>query len=320
MMHATVMAPGNANRERTSDAPLIRTSMRVCWQAADLPRPGDALLSAGGRRVYRIRRVKLLHHAPLSPKPRLALTVTRHGREAGPAAEGGTLHPWIATKRPEQAKPSSVPRPVPAIAPRPTADDLSRTARDARIASEQATPPRSDPATWDDPLDALATKSPKQVKGRRRGDVLGRYSRRGTNVTRDHVEAAHRFRLDWDVARIGLSGGNPLADKVGGAKPGPCLGPTKLAARRASAEREVARILRRLGPAASARMLFVVVENRDIAAWCCMFRDHYGVKKPDPKLELGRLLAALDQVAESYGVDSARDRAKAAAASPDCRG
>ena len=295
------------------DAALVRRSLRVCWSGLALPRPGDALLSPAGRRVYRIRRVKLLHHAPGSSKPRLLLTVTRHGRETLPGGKVGILHPWAVTTRPVQALPPSVPQPVPPITPGPTVDDLARIAKGARIASEQAVPPKSDLATWDDPEDLMRTRSPKQVKGRRRGDVLGRSQRRGTDVTRDHVEAAHRFRLDWDVAHIGLSGGNPLQEKVGGSAAGPSSGPTKLATRRAAAEREVSRVLKRLGPAASARMLFVVVENRDIAAWCCMFRDHHGVKKPDPKLELGRLLAALDQLAENYGVNSERDRVKACA-------
>ena len=108
-----------------------------------------------------------------------------------------------------------------------------------------------------------------------------------------------------------FTGMNPLADKVGGTKPGPVLGPTKLATRRAAAEREVQRVLRRFGPAASARLLWVIVENKEISAWCCMFSEHHGVKKPDAKLEFGRLLAGLDQLAEHYGVNSERDRKQA---------
>ena len=187
------------------------------------------------------------------------------------------------------------------------------------MASEAALPPKSDAATWDDPEDAVQTRTPKQVKGRRRGDVLGRSYRRGTSVTRDHVEAAHRFRLDWDVAHIGLSGGNPLQEKVGGAGPGPSSGPTKLATRRAMAEREVQRVLKRLGPAASARLIWVVIENKEIPAWCSMFREHYGVKKPDTKQEFGRMLAGLDQLAEHYGVDTNSDRLRAARASLERR-
>ena len=294
--------------------PIDRRTMRVCWISDVLPRPGDALVSSAGRQTYRIRRVKVLHHAPLSDKPRLQLTVTRHGKDAGTSTVTGQVLPWAMTTPPPRILPPSTPKPVPPVSSSPSVDERSITARTARIASEDATPPKSEASVWDDPFGTANTKVPKQIKGRRRGDVLGRYSRRGTNVTRDHVEAAHRFRLDWDVAHIGLSGMNPLADKVGGTKPGPVLGPTKLATRRAAAEREVQRVLRRFGPAASARLLWVIVENKEISAWCCMFSEHHGVKKPDPKLEFGRLLAGLDQLAEHYGVNEARDKAKEARA------
>ena len=292
------------------DAALVRRSLRVCWSGLALPRPGDALLSPAGRRVYRIRRVKLLHHAPGSSKPRLLLTVTRHGRETLPGGKVGILHPWAVTTRPVQALPPSVPQPVPPITPGPTVDDLARIAKGARIASEQAVPPKTDVSAWVDPEGAINTRSPKTVRGRRRNNAIWRLHARGSDITADHLEAGLRFQLDWDAARLGYTSGNPLQEKVGCTSAGPVTGPSKLATKRQVAAREVNRLLRFIGPAAVGLTVAVLIDNLDIASWCNREAARTGKKKRDSKKETGRLLAIMDSIANFYSIDSARDRVK----------
>ena len=193
-------------------------------------------------------------------------------------------------------------RPMPAMAfsPLPTVDEKAKWARDLRLASEKLPPRHADVSSWPDPDDTLRTRSPKQVKGHRRGDVLGRLHRRGEDVTRDHLEAALSFRCDWDVAQLGYSPGDLLQEWVGGSA-GPSAGPSLAARTRAAKEREVRRVLAAVGPSATPLLLWVAVGNRDLASWCADQAAQHG-RKPDPKKVLGRLLATLDRLVDFYGV------------------
>lgn len=211
-----------------------------------------------------------------------------------------------------------MPQSVSKSKPAPLLTELQRAsaARDARLAGEVHLPAHADESRWDDPDDQVNTRSPKQVRGYRRGDALGNLHRRGTDVTRDHMEAAHLFRVDWDIAALGLSGADPLAERVSGSAAGPALGPPAAAVVRAEKQREVSRVIRFVGPAAVPILLAVVVENHDVATWCRTLDAAAPPNTPkrDAKKELGKLLALLARLAEYYGIDEARDRAKQARA------
>lgn len=284
-----------------------RQALRVCW-SGPLPCSGDALVSEDGETVHLIHRVQVLHRAEQSPKPRLLLSVTRQDARTGPW--GDRLHPWGRTTPPARlaaiAEPLAVPVPV---RPLDTVDARAKQARDKRLASEQAPPARTGAKTaWDDPEDAVNTRSPKQVRGYRRDDVLGHMANVGCDVTRDHLIAARMFRVDWDIAKIGLSGSDPIQDRVGGSLPGPVTGPTRNQAKRAQTERNVARCLRVMGAAAVPLLLHVVIQNGDIASWCRLNAE----RKPNRAKEMGWLLGILTRLAEFYGVNSSRERLKEA--------
>lgn len=196
---------------------------------------------------------------------------------------------------------------VPLVARTPdTVDTRAKQARDRRIASEQAPPAKAGMSVWDDPSDTLQTKTPRQVRAYRRGDVLGHMARTGCDIDKDMLIASRMFQVDVDVARIGFSPSGNLSDRVGASPPGPSLGPSKNCVARAAKEREVRRVLNCLGAAAAEMVVFVAIHNRDIAAWCRL--------QPGERLnrtkEMGKLLAAFRHLAEIYGVNSERDRVK----------
>lgn len=298
----------------TRDTPPS-TALRVCWAGAN-PMPGDGLQKSA-RVAYRIRSVKVLHRAELSPKPRLLLTVTR--LETG-GAVSGTVHPWERTARPSSGPSRLAPDPKPLrtmTAPERaargllTSEERARTAREKRLVSEQDIPAKADPSAWSDPSDTVNTRSPRQIKGHRRGDWLGKqYRRQNTDITRDHVEAASRFRCDWDVAQFGLSAGDVLARGFVGGGFGPSAGPTAAASARAVADREVRRVLAAIGPTAAPLLIWTVCENRDVRSFCMAQSELLG-EKQDEKKAFGRLLGVLDRLAEHYGINERRDRVKA---------
>lgn len=226
------------------------------------------------------------------------------------------------------ARPSPSP-PSSADAPASSFDRRVARAREAQEAAEierlaalqesrhdtGAGPPKSDDAQWPDPADTPNTRSPKVVRGRARGAVLRRLHARGDDITRDHLEASIRFACAWDAARFGFTAPGGAADGGGGGF-GPRLEPPKHAQQREAQARDVRRVLAFVGPAAEPLLIGVVIEDLDIAAWC----DREATRRPDgrrpdPKKALGRLSAILDRLAEYYGIDERRDRAKAARAS-----
>ena len=280
--------------------------LRVCW-TGPLPRPGTVLDGRAAGTAYVVRSYVVLHTLDNSPKPRLLLHVTKH-REAIPA--NGAIHlPWSVTTPPPQ--PSAVKPPRrhkrPPVATTPEA--RSATARARRLAAEAASPPKADLSVWDDPDDRVNTRTPKQVRGHRRGDILGRMHRKNSDVTRDHVEAAHAFRVEYDIARIGLSSGDALAERVGG-NAGPSSGPTARATVRASKQRSVSAALACVGEEAVPLLLWVLIANRDVPSWCG-FCQGESRKRPAVIQELNKLLATLSRLVIFYGIDGTRDRLNA---------
>lgn len=172
--------------------------------------------------------------------------------------------------------------------------------RDPRDAAPTHAPAHADPATWNDPNDTLRTRRPREVRGYRRGDLLALLQRRGNReISTRHVEAARLFRVEWDVARYGLTGtGQGTGIFV---RPSPRSGPTAADHRRELAKREVDRVLLAVGTSAVPLLLWVVILNRDVKSWCDEEAKRLGeTLRPDPKKVFGRLLAVLDRLAEHF--------------------
>lgn len=285
--------------------PAARKALRVCW-SGDLPKRGDQLTSAAGRETYNLCKVTVLHRAEMSSKPRLLLSVTRDACLALPI--GCIVHGWERTAAPVRpAVPANDRGLAPVvITPAPGVDQLSRQARDRRLVSEQATPAKAVMSVWDCPEDRSVTKTPKQIRSYRRGDVLGHMARSGCDVSRDMLLASRLFQCDVEIARLGFASGGSLTDSAGRQPPGPSLGPSKACEARAAKERDVRRTLACLGPAAAEIVVWVTIHNGDIASWC----RHHKDKNLDRKKEMGRLLAGLTHLAEVSGIDSERERVK----------
>jgi hypothetical protein len=158
-------------------------------------------------------------------------------------------------------------------------------------------PPHADVALWPDPEDS--ERPPRHVRGYRRGDVLGWLRRRGNQeISRAHILAAREFRHHFDVARYGLSGsGRDVSVRI---QPAPRTSPLRSDVLRQASLREVGRVYGAVGEAAWPLLLWVVVLDRDVRAWCDDAAMRVGVR-PDERKAFGRLLAVLDRLAEHFG-------------------
>ena len=287
-----------------------RRVLRVCWNTGH-PKPGEVLVAKNGRDAFLIHAVRALHHAPASRKPRLALTTSAITIDQRP--KGAALHAWLNTEPPSPPLPLATAPPAAKPKPRqPSVDDRAAAMRARRLASDAAPPAKADEARWDDPEDKVNTRSPKQVRGYRRADGIATLAKKCPDVTRDHVEAARMFRVDWDIAQLGLSGSNAYAERMGVVAAGPTLGPSAAATRRSAKEREVRKVLSVIGLGAAPLLLWVVVQGRDVNAWCADQAMRHAGRKPDRKKVLGGLLATLTRLAEIYGVDERRERLREA--------
>lgn len=294
--------------------------LRVPWSGL-LPNPGDWLMSATGHQAYRIEAVQPIL-AGDDASPRLSLLVTAQDVATG-LHKGMVVHAW------QRTRPNLVARAAPVsdailspalqsipgfpaldatIMPQLSVDQRSMAARERRLASEQAPPAKAQAASWDCPTDTANTRSPKQVRGHRRADVLAHMKAVGCDVTMDNLVAARMFQCDYDIAELGLSSGDPLQDNVGRTPPGPKLGPTRNQTIRAAKEREVARCLRVIGKDGTPLLLHVLIGNRDVTAWCRMEPN----KRLDRKVVMGGFLVMLRRLTEFYGVQTDRERSNTA--------
>jgi hypothetical protein len=295
--------------ERISRTAAPTTVKRVRWSGPN-PRVGQALLLPGKTKAWLINRVLVIRGAQ-PHKPRLDLTVT----------------PVLARDLPDSVRrldfsrtdklaraPLPEPRPLDPNRPKPpTLAEQSlaaaRRAKALRLAAEAATPLHADEARWDDSEDAVHTRTPKQVRGYRRGDQVGRLHRKnGDIITRDMVFGANAFRCQWDIVVYGLTNGDPLADRVGGSTPGPVLGPRRTETKRAAAERDIVRLLGQLGREQSEMLIHIVANDGTVPEWARAHAPSGKSNSDRDKLALGFLRAVLARVAQYYGFDERRDR------------
>ena len=281
--------------------------IRTAWRGPP-PEVGDMLSAPDARVFYKVRQIT-------DEGATLALLVSRHGKPT--TAPGCTVHPFpqpsAATPAPAPAVAPPAPCLPPAHHPTPKADAASlRAASDAkrrRIHALSEPPAHSDGASWPDPDDQVQTRTPPQVRGFKRGAILEKMQRRGSDISREQIVGAAAFALDWDISTIGLTGRSPLEEGANRVAAGPVSGPSLAATEQARRGREVVRLLRQVGPdPAPALLVHVVVLNRGVAAWCDEHPRPDG-RPPCAKQIMGRLLGVLDICARFYG---ALDRPEAA--------
>ena len=169
-----------------------------------------------------------------------------------------------------------------------------------------------DASAWRDPenLASGAERKAREVKGYRRHDVLRSMQARGAPITPEHIAAAERVRVAWEIAEIGLSpGGLGLKSGIGRTAPAPRLGLSDSQIREVEAWSEFRRVVARIGPTLGRMLGAIVLANFSVPAWCRAL-EHEDGRRRDQKTETGRLLALLDVLAEFYGAEIAEDRAR----------
>jgi hypothetical protein len=233
--------------------------------------PGEWLASEAGRRVYHIGRVQHLHRAMSSPKPRLLLTVARYPAASLPA--DAVLHPWDRTMPPDPTAPQAV-----------------------RIRQEGATAVMRMPKPQ-----GPAARNPDAPAARWRSYCpLRRLLRQaGSSVTVEHVLAADHLRLLVDLATLGT--GAPRGDgEPHGMMSGPVLGPSVGAVAQAHAAADVDRALGRFAAGQRELLVAVVLRSMSVQAWCDLLGARQSGHPPNARVEMGRLLACLDLLAEHF--------------------
>ena len=146
-------------------------------------------------------------------------------------------------------------------------------------------------AEWDDPSDTnTRSKTPRQVIGYRRADPLLILHKRGGEVTKDHIRAAHRFRDDYEIGH----GARPGYDRMNAA-----AGSSDDKERPGAAEMQFRAMdgykaaMLAVGIRLSSILVVVVLEGRSPTS--------YAEEKGQSAVKMvGYLVAALDRLQEHY--------------------
>jgi hypothetical protein len=157
-------------------------------------------------------------------------------------------------------------------------------------------------AEWRDPDDMRpnAQHKPREITGYRTYCPLRRMAAiKGSQVTDQHIYAADILRGQIDLAVIGRGGREMIALQRGF---GPVSGPSANAVLQVWAAMQARRALTRLAPAARIMLTEVVLFNRSIHAWCAALAAQRGWM-PDKKIEMGKLIAILDILADHYAAE-----------------
>ena len=175
-----------------------------------------------------------------------------------------------------------------------------------RLAIEGAAPRQAQPTSWSDPGDVCTTRTPKLVRGFTRGNALRRLAARGSSdISPQHLDAAHVLCLAHDGARIGYSGPVPVVETLRvGRSSSPCQGPSNAALRQEADNLLLRRVLIGVGPAARPLLIHVVVLGRDVASYAAAHPDPVTGRRPCPKKLLGRLCAHLDRLVEILNLEN----------------
>ena len=248
----------------------------VAWDGP-APFPGDYLAGRGHDELWRIAGI-----ARLAGGGRLSLELIKTPPASKP--DRAMVHPWT----------------------RAAEHDADGPARVRQITASGPTGVMKD--TWRDPDDIKpnATHRAREVTGYRTFCPLRRMSaHKGSQIEPRHILAADLLRAQVDIATIGK--GARSMDALSRQGFGPVTFPPRTALERVWAMTQARRALARLAPSARVLVAEVVLMNRAVHAWCRQ------VTPPrDAKVEMGRLLAALDVLVDHYAaeIDEALARGK----------
>jgi hypothetical protein len=237
------------------------------------PKVGDVLLGKSGEAAQQVRAVLPALRDSLH---RITLDLVRLKKDQMPAH--AVVHPM------DRCAPS----------------DPAGPARVRQLARDGAA--RVVPARWRDPDDLKPNASRQQrlVTGYRTFCPLRRMSGgNNSQITERHIAAADHLRTMFDIAGLGLT---PVVDLSGTyAYCRPRLGPNQAALGQARAESECRIALARFTTDQNELMIFVVLGNKSLYAWCAHEAARRGlVKSLDAKIEMGRLLAILDILVDHF--------------------
>jgi len=154
-------------------------------------------------------------------------------------------------------------------------------------------------AEWRDPDDIRpgAAKTARTVHGWRSYCPLRRM---GAAVSVGQIMAADKLRELYDVARVGYA---PIQDGFYVATtPQPRPGPTAGEMQRARAGREYARAIRPFTPVQRSLITAIILDNKSVRAWT-LYRQGMTGRHIDQRVEQGRLLAILDQLAAHFDTE-----------------
>jgi hypothetical protein len=155
---------------------------------------------------------------------------------------------------------------------------------------------------WRDPEDdrPTAARTARTITGYRTYCPLRRYRERlgsAGSITERHVMAADELRKLADAVLIGFGGRRDLVT-VQSLVYGPRSGPTVAALRQAHAWQPYRRAMRPFCRGQRELIAHVVLLNWTVRRWTESLRD--SGRPADPKVELGRLAAILDVLAEHF--------------------
>lgn len=148
-------------------------------------------------------------------------------------------------------------------------------------------------ADWRDPADTnIRRKNPREVHGARRVDILVTMMRRKSPIELRHVAAADRYRIDYEV---GIEGSHPGRDPMATSD---AETPTDPEMGRLAALANFRHATQAVGKMLSGILVHVVLAGLDVSAWATW-------KQTKPEHAMGYLVAALDRLAEHYGISAA---------------
>lgn len=248
----------------------------VAWDGPP-PFPGDFLAGRSHDELWRITAI-----ARLSSGGRLSLDLQKTAAASKP--DRAMVHPWTRLAEHDEAGP-------------------------ARVRQVTGTGPTAVmKTTWRDPDDIKpnATHKAREISGYRTFCPLRRMmAHKGSQIDPKHVLAADLLRAQVDIATIGK--GARSMDALSRQGFGPVTAPPRTALERVWALTQARRALARLAPSARLLIAEVVLFNRAIHSWCRQ------VDPPrDAKIEMGKLLGALDVLVDHYAaeIDEALARGK----------
>jgi len=159
-----------------------------------------------------------------------------------------------------------------------------------------------DAAEWIDPDDIRPNqRTGRMVRGHCSGCSLRRLQKVSREISDEHIYAAEYLRVRADVACLGFSA-PPEGMPVNAMVYGPRLDFSNGAHARVRALDEFKRVWDTLRAQQQRMAAIILLENHSIPFWCDAERQRTGFK-PNPQVELGKLVGMLDHLAKYLDAD-----------------